>query len=123
MDNDLTYKIIGACIEVHRTLGGPGLLESIYSESLFHELNMMGLKVLRNQPVPVIYKNLSIKSPLVLDMIVEDRVIVEAKATENHNKIFESQLLTYLRLTGKKIGLLINFGSENIKDGIHRIIN
>lgn len=123
MKDDPTFKIIGAAIETHRALGGPGLLEKIYEAALCHELSLQGLKVQRQLPLPVIYKGVEIKDPLVIDLIVENKVIVEIKATEKETSVHELQLLTYLRLTGMKVGLLINFGLPTVKDGIKRIVN
>lgn len=123
MDYELSYKIIGAAIEVHRTLGGPGLLESIYESALCHELELQGLKVQRQVPIPVLYKGIKIKDPLFLDILVNDKILIEVKATEKNLPIYEIQVLTYLRLTGIKLGLLINFGNEHVKDGISRIVN
>lgn len=123
IDNDLTYKIIGSAIEVHRTLGGPGLLESIYESALCHELTLQGLTIKSQVPVEVCYKGELVRDPLILDILVEDQIIVEVKATEKENPIHEIQLLTYLRLTGLRLGLLINFGNKQVKEGIRRIIN
>jgi GxxExxY protein len=123
MENELSHKIIGAAIEVHRTLGGPGLLESIYESALCYELSLQGLNVQRQLAIPVLYKGSFIKDPLYVDVIVENKVIVEVKATEKDHPIFETQTLTYLRLTGIKLGLLINFGKDHVKDGISRIVN
>jgi GxxExxY protein len=123
LENALSYKIIGAAIEVHRTLGGPGLLESIYESALSHELSLQGLRVKSQVPVEVNYKGVKIRDPLIMDILVDDRIIVEVKATENENIIHQVQLLTYLRLTGLRLGLLINFGSRHVKEGIKRVIN
>lgn len=123
MENELSYQIIGAAIEVHRVLGGPGLLESIYQSALCHELKLRGLSVEEQVPVPVLYKGASIKDPLFLDLLVEKKVIVEVKAVEKVNLIFTTQLLTYLRLTNCKLGLLINFGVGYVKDGVSRVVN
>ncbi|MGZ3634061.1 MAG: GxxExxY protein [Parachlamydiaceae bacterium] len=123
MENELSYKIIGAAIEVHRTLGGPGLLEGVYESALCHELQLMGLKIQTQLLIPVKYKNVVVSDPLCLDILVENRVIVEVKATEKEHAIYQAQLLTYLRLTGLKLGLLINFGQSSVKDGIHRVVN
>jgi len=122
-EDELSKKIIGACIEVHKILGGPGLLESIYESALCHELTLQGLNIKRQWPVEVKYKGISIKDPLYIDILVENKVVIEIKATENHNPIYETQVLTYLRLTGLKLGLLINFGNPYVKDGISRIVN
>ncbi len=123
LDNSLSYKIIGAAIEVHQTLGGPGLLESIYESALCHELSLQGLRNQSQLPIDVSYKGFKIRDPLFLDILVEDKIIVEVKATEKANPIHQVQLLTYLRLTGLRLGLLINFGSRHLKDGITRVIN
>jgi GxxExxY protein len=123
LENPLSYKIIGAAIEVHRTLGGPGLLEDIYESALCHELSLQGLKVKSQVPVEVCYKGIKIKDPLFIDILVEDCIIIEAKATEKHHPIYDIQLLTYLRLTGLRLGLIINFGCRHVKEGIKRVIN
>ncbi len=121
--NELTYKIIGAAMEVHRTLGGPGLLESVYEAALCHELSLQGLKFESQVPVEVHYKGVKIREPLIIDIIVENKIIIEVKATEKESPIHEVQLLTYLRLTELHLGLLINFGSKHIKEGLKRVIN
>ncbi len=123
MENEISHKIIGAAIEVHRALGGPGLLEGVYESCLCHELAFRGLKIERQLPVPVNYKGFIVRDPLYIDVLVEGMVIVEVKATEKIHSIHEVQLLTYLRLTGRKLGLLINFGQEYVKDGISRVVN
>lgn len=122
-DNELTYKIIGAAIEVQKILGGPGLLESVYEAALCHELGLLGLSMERQVNVPVMYKGVAVKEPLQLDILVERKVIVEVKATEKDHSIYESQVLTYLRLTGLRLGLIINFGKDYVKNGICRVIN
>ena len=123
LDNSPSYKIIGAAIEVHRALGGPGLLESIYESALCHELSLQGLRTQTQVPVDVNYKGVKIRDPLFLDILVDDKIIVEVKATEKENPIHQVQLLTYLRLTGLRLGLVINFGSRHLKEGISRVIN
>jgi GxxExxY protein len=123
MENELSYEIIGAAIEVQRTLGGPGLLENIYEEALCHELALRGLKYERQLPVRVVYKGVTIRDPLYIDILVANKVIIEVKATEKHHPVYETQVLTYLRLTGKKLGLLINFGNQCVGNGISRIVN
>lgn len=123
MEDKISNQIIGASIEVHRTLGGPGLLESIYEAALCQELTLRGLKVQRQRPVQVLYKGIAIKDPLFIDILVEDKVLIEVKATERNHPIYETQILTYLRLTDLKLGLLVNFGAPYVKDGISRIIN
>lgn len=123
MENEISYEVIGAAIEVHRMLGGPGLLESVYEAALCHELFLRGLHVQRQITVPIIYKGVKIKEPLFIDVIANEKVIIEVKATEKNHPIFETQVLTYLRLTKIKLGLLINFGYSNVKEGISRIVN
>lgn len=121
--NQTTERIIGAAIEVHKTLGGPGLLESVYEEALCWELQQRGLLVERQIQVPIRYKSQQLATPLRLDMLVEKKVIVEVKATTQYNPIFESQLLTYLRLLDLRVGLVINFGKRTARSGIHRVVN
>ena len=123
MENEISNKIIGAAIEVHKVLGGPGLLEGIYESCLCHELTLRGFKVQRQLAIPVNYKGSVIRDPLYIDILVEGLVIVEVKATEKLHPIHDVQLLTYLRLTGCKLGLLVNFGQEYVKDGIKRVVN
>lgn len=119
-DNLLTQKIIGYAIEVHRQLGA-GLLESLYEEALIVEFELQGLRFQQQLDLPVDYKGKSI-GKYRLDLLVEDTVIIEIKSVERHDAIFEAQLLTYMKLTGKKIGLLINFNSKLLKDGIKRFV-
>src|SRR5690349_20750756 len=116
-ENQLSQTIVDAAIDVHRTLGGPGLLESIYRDALAFELQRRSVDVEREKLVPVNYKGQVISSPLRLDLLVGKLVIVECKAATDYNPIFESQLLTYLRLTGLKLGLVINFGQKLVKHG------
>ena len=123
MENELSHKIIGAAIEVHKTLGGPGLLESIYEAALCQELTLQGYKYERQLPVQVMYKGTMIKDPLYVDILVQGMVVVEVKATEKNHPIYETQVLTYLRLTGKKLGLVINFGNNHVRVGIFRVVN
>lgn len=119
--NDLPKKIVDAAIEVHRLLGGPGLLESVYESALCHELSLRGMQSKRQLPIPVLYKNVPVREPLFLDILVENEVIIEVKANGIDYPYYQAQLSTYLRLTGKKSGLLINFGKNNIHDGIRMI--
>ena len=120
-DNELTYQIRGAIFEVYNELG-PGLLESIYEEALCYELAQKGLKVERQKPVPIIYKDKELKADLRLDILVEDQIIVELKSVEEMRPVFFKQLKTYLRLMNKKLGLLVNFGEYDMRDGIHRVV-
>jgi len=108
---------------VHRTLGGPGLLESVYEEALAWELQNAGLLVERQLEVPILYKERRLANPLRLDLLVEKKVIVEAKAMINYNTIFEVQARTYLRLCDLKLAMVINFGEKYVKNGIHRVVN
>ncbi|PLX76990.1 MAG: GxxExxY protein [Desulfuromonas sp.] len=122
-ENQISREVVSSAIEVHRGLGGPGLLEDVYEEALAHELQLRGLNLKRQVFVPVFYKGKEIKKPLILDLLVNDSVIIEVKAVEKHNPVYESQLLTYLRLSGLNLGLLVNFGQRYVKDGIHRVVN
>lgn len=122
-ENLVSREIVSAAIEVHRTLGGPGLLESVYEEALAWELTQRSLAVKRQQAVPIRYKATTLAAPLYLDLLVADLVIVECKATTQYHTIFEAQTLTYLRLTKLRLGLVINFGELLVKNGIHRVVN
>ena len=122
-ENEISRIVVDAAIEVHRELGGPGLLESIYEESLVFELETRGLSVERQQAVPIRYKGHLLGTPLRLDLRVNNLVIIDPKAVVEWNPIFTAQMLTYLRLTGLKLGLVINFGERFVKDGIHRVVN
>jgi GxxExxY protein len=122
-ENDVSRVIYEAAIEVHRTLGGSGLLESVYEEALVWELEDRGLAVQRQMMLPIPHKGRTLASPLRIDLLVDDKVIVECKAVTSYNPIFENQTLTYLRLAGRKLGLVINFGEGRVKDGIHRVVN
>jgi GxxExxY protein len=121
-DNQLTDKIIGAAIEVHRTLG-PGLLESAYEECLCYELSQLGLGFQRQVELPVRYKCVDLDCAYRIDLIVEGTVIVELKTVSELLPVHSSQLLTYLKLSGKPIGLLINFNVSVIKKGLKRVVN
>ncbi len=123
VENMISREIVRLAIEVHRTLGGPGLLESVYEEALAWELNHAGLGVRRQVSFPIPYKGQRLATPLRIDLIVDDKVIVECKALSKYNQIFEVQVLTYLRLTGLKLGLVVNFGERMVKNGIHRVVN
>jgi GxxExxY protein len=117
----LTGKIIGAAIEVHRALG-PGLLESAYEACLIYELRLRRLKVESQKPLPVFYKDVMLDCGYRLDLVVDDQVIVEIKSISSFAAIHEAQLLSYLKLSRCKIGLLINFNMKILKDGIRRFI-
>ena len=121
-ENEITYEIRGAIYDVYKDLG-PGLLESVYEEALCFELEQRGLKVERQVQVPVIYKGNVLKTELRLDVLVEDKVIVELKSVEEMKKVFSKQLLTYLRLMNRRVGLLVNFNTDDILKSVHRIVN
>ena len=121
--NALSGEILDAAIEVHRVLGGPGLLEGIYEEAMAHELQLRRLVVGRQVRIPVQYKGCTLRHPLVLDLLVAGKIIVEIKSVEQFNPVYVSQLLTYLRLTRKSLGLVINFGERHLKTGFHRVVN
>ena len=121
-DNELTYEIRGAIFDVYNELG-PGLLESVYEEALAFELNERGLEVVRQVEVPVIYKGNELKTPLRLDLLVNNQVIVELKSVEEMKPVFAKQLLTYLKLMDKRVGLLVNFNTNNLRESIKRIVN
>ncbi len=120
-DNQLTHAIIGAAIEVHRVLG-PGLLESAYEECLARELTLRNIKFERQKPLPVVYKDVKPDCGYRLDLLVEGRVVLELKTVESLAPIHEAIMLTYLRLSGCQIGLLINFHTQILKDGIKRFV-
>jgi len=119
--NDVSGAIVDAAVRVHSTLG-PGLLESVYEVCLEHELKKRGLEVKRQLLLPVVYEGVRLDAGLRLDMLVEDCVIVELKAVEQMGPVFDAQLLTYLKLTELRLGLLINFNVPVIKDGIKRVV-
>jgi GxxExxY protein len=119
IQEELTEQIIGAAIEVHRELG-PGLLESAYEECLCHELHLREIKFQRQVDLPVRYKGLKLDCGYRLDIVVDDAILVELKSIEQVLPIHQAQLLTYLRLSGKKVGLLINFNVAVLKNGIIR---
>ena len=122
-ENEISRVIYECAIESHRTLGGPGLLESVYEEALAWELMQKGLDVKRQITLPIPYKGQTLASPLKIDLMIDSKVIVECKSTTKYNEVFEAQTLTYLRLTGLKLGLVVNFGEKRVKDGIHRVVN
>ncbi len=120
--NGITESVIGAAMSVHRELG-PGLLESAYESCLVYELSERGLSVERQKALPVEYKGIRIDCGYRLDLLVEDSVIVELKSVERLQKIHHAQILSYLKLSGRKVGLLINFNEKILKDGIQRVVN
>lgn len=119
--NELTWQIIGAAIEVHRVLG-PGLLESAYEECLCRELTLKGISYRRQPPLPLEYKGIKLDKAFQPDLIIEDTVVVEIKSVEVLHPIFEAQTLTYMRLGDWKIGLILNFKVEVMKNGIRRLV-
>ncbi|HTL57768.1 MAG TPA: GxxExxY protein [Candidatus Limnocylindrales bacterium] len=122
-ENEISKAIVDAAIEAHRVLGGPGLIEDVYEEALEEELRLRGIQVERQLPVRLVYKGKVLRKPLRLDMKVENLVLVDNKAVADWNPIFEAQMLTYLRLTGLRLGLVINFGERLVSAGIHRVVN
>ena len=121
-DNEITYQVRGAIFDVYNELG-PGLLESVYEEALVFEIQKRGMKVERQLDVPIIYKGNVLKSPLRIDLLVEDRIVVELKSVEEMRPLFWKQTLTYLRLKNLHVGLLVNFSSSCINEDIYRIVN
>lgn len=121
-ENDLSNIIIGEAIHVHKALG-PGLLESVYESCLYHRLSKTDLIIKKEQPIPVIFEEVKLECGYRADMIIENKVIIEIKAVEALNDIHKAQVLTYLRLTNLKLGLLINFNVLYLKDGVKRIVN
>ena len=120
--NELTHRVIGACIEVHRTLG-PGLLESAYETCLCRELSLSGLAFQRQHPVPLIYKGAHLDGGYQLDLVVAGSAIVELKAVDTLLPIHEAQIITYLKLTGLPVGLLVNFNVPTLVRGVKRFAN
>ncbi len=120
--NNLTKTIIGAAIEVHKTLG-PGLLESAYQNCLFHELTQQGLQVKKEIALPIIYKDIRLDHGYRIDLLVEDNIVLELKTVEYLTEVHEAQILTYLKLGNYPLGLLINFNTKLLKDGLKRYIN
>jgi len=120
--NEISGEIIGAAIEVHKELG-PGLLESVYEEALVIEMGLRGLQVTRQQEVPVAYKGMPLKNVLRLDLMVEGVIVVEVKSVERILPVHEAQLLSYLRLAQKGLGLLINFNSTILSRSVRRVVN
>jgi len=121
-ENELSHVIIGAAIEVHRTLG-PGLLESVYETALSFELRNKGLKVQLQQELPVVYKGIELDGRFRIDLLVGDLVVVEIKSVERLLLVHEAQLLTYLKLANKKLGLLLNFNSTAVGSTVRRVVN
>lgn len=121
-ENFIAHEIVDAAYKVHTALG-PGLLESVYEAVLAYELEKRGLRLVRQQPLPVIYESVKLEEGFRADLIVENKVIVELKSVESLAAVHKKQLLTYLRISDRRLGLLLNFGAALIKDGIVRIAN
>ncbi len=121
-ENEITAQVIDAAIKIHRMLG-PGLLESVYQKVLTYELEQRGFRVEEQKPISVTYGSLIIENAFFADQIINDKVIIELKSTEEISPLHKKKLLTYLRLTGLKVGLLINFNVNLLRDGIVRVVN
>lgn len=121
-ENELSYIIIGAAIKLHSTLG-PGLLESVYETTLAYDLRELNLNVRTQVPMPLVYKEVKQDVGYRIDLLVEEAVVIEIKSVENLAPVHFAQTLTYLRLSGKKLGLLINFNTKLLKNEIHRVVN
>ncbi|WP_437710616.1 GxxExxY protein [Sorangium sp. So ce448] len=122
-ENEIAKVVVDAAIEVHRTLGGPGLLEAVYEEAPAFELSSRGLNVERQKTVPLVYKGRRLATDLRLDLLVGERVYVECKSIAIYNRLFEAQALTYLRLCDLKLAVFINFGERLVRQGVHRVVN
>ena len=119
--NDLSYKIIGCVFKVHSELG-PGLLESTYEVCLEYELLKAGLKAERQKALPVVYSDIKLDAGYRIDLLVNNQIILELKAVDRMDPVFKAQLMTYLKLSGLKLGLLLNFNVKDMKDGINRVV-
>ncbi len=120
--NDISYRIVGACIDLHKNLG-PGLLESVCENALAYDLKELGFSVATQIPLPVIYKEVRLEIGFRIDIIVDNKVLIEVKSIEALAPVHFAQTLTYLKLGGLKLGLFINFNSVKVKDSVHRIVN
>ena len=121
-ENELSNIILGCAIQVHKQLG-PGLLESAYQECLFYELNNAGLEVIKEKPMPIVYKDVKLDHRYRIDLLVNNKVVIEIKTVEQFTDVHTAQVLTYLKLGNYKLGLLLNFHVTTLKNGIKRIIN
>jgi GxxExxY protein len=121
-ENTISEKVIGSAIEVHKTLG-PGLLENVYEECLYYELIQAGIEVEKQKALPLIYKEVKLETGYRLDLLVEKKVIIEIKAIEALNDIHLAQILTYLKISGCRLGLLMNFNVLKLTNGIRRVVN
>jgi GxxExxY protein len=121
-ENELSKTIIGCAIEVHKQLG-PGLLESAYQECMYYELRQIGLEVQKEKPMPIVYKEVKLDHGYRIDLLVEGKVVIEIKTVDTFNEVHIAQVLTYLKLGNYKLGLLLNFQTTMLRNGIKRIIN
>lgn len=121
-ENDIARQVLGTCLEIHRNLG-PGLLESVYEEVLAFELRDRGLKIARQVPIPVKYRSVELSVGFRADLIAEGEVLIELKSVETVLPVHKKQVLTYLKLTDLRLGLLVNFNSELLRDGFFRVVN
>jgi GxxExxY protein len=121
-ENDITEKIIGAAISVHTALG-PGLLENVYKECLFHKLKTMGIVVEKEKALPVVFEGVKLDCGYRLDLLVENSIVVEIKSVKKFDDVHLAQILTYMKLGNYKLGLLVNFNVRMLKDGIKRVVN
>jgi GxxExxY protein len=121
-DNELTHKIIGLAMQVHMALG-PGLLESVYKECLYYKIVQSGLYAEKEKPIPLVYQEVKLECGYRLDILVEHKLVIEAKSVEVLNDVYMAQILTYMKLGNYNLGLLINFNVVKVKDGIRRLIN
>lgn len=121
-ENEISHEVVGAALKVHRALG-PGLFESVYEVAMKHELLARGLNVVSQQAIPIVYESIRIDAAFRADLTVENKVIVELKSVEELSALHKRQVLTYLRMTGMRLALLINFNVSLIKEGIVRVVN
>lgn len=121
-ENEISYKVIGIALELHKNLG-PGLLESAYESALAYDLMTQGFQVAQQTPMPFVYKDVKLEVGYRIDLIIDNKVLIEIKSIESLAPVHFSQTLTYLRLSGLKLALLINFNTKILKEGIHRIVN
>ena len=121
-ENQISEIIIGCAIEVHKNLG-PGLLESAYEECLYYEIGSKGLWIEKQKPLPLVYKEIKLEAGYRIDLWVENKLIIEVKSVEFLNEVHLAQVMTYLRVSGCKLGLLLNFNVLRLKEGIHRVVN
>ena len=120
--NEISFAIRGAIFKVYNSLG-PGLLESVYQQALVHELTKMGMNVQTEVNIPIVYDDITLSTPLRIDILVEDCIIIELKSVLDMKNVFFKQLLTYLKLANKPLGILVNFNTDDLTKSIHRIIN